>query len=368
MNRIINVYQDLLILPSALFLYFNEHLQGKLSPKELGQYIRGRLEEESLLELEQIAWGHFYDKKSGELFVFYTSKKEVQSYLNTANQMNKKVKWVVPSFALISNLSIKEKPSSIFIKDAESDCQIVFPNKKTSIPSELLSSYLSDTRKDKQALDPYFLKAVDLNSKTRNYCVLWENNEVISRFALSEKKLLALDLQDEEYLFQIRSELKQKQITRASLIGNGLLFFILLVYQLFSWSNSWQYNASLEQVESQRKQVSEIESQDKLATVLRSFSKGAFRPFDWLLYLNDLRPPNMSISVFRIGEDGRMTFQAKAELASEMNLFQQILEKDIHFKSVTFDNVRSKTQGVEFGVVIKLQSRNPKSSSERPRS
>jgi hypothetical protein len=344
---------EVYLLPSALFLHIRETTGVRLSDKEIANYVYERLDETSLIEPEHLCWGFQYEKKTGEIWIFYTSRGEVNRRIKA---MGNDPKVVVPEFALLNRTEGFREQNEFTLNTSECLTSLKYEG-DGKFPTFIESKYKTEEKASDTPI--WDIQSIQFIPKSGVIEAVWKKGDEILTARVAQSEWLRMDLRDTELLTDLQAELANRKLSRIFYFLNGGLLAFLIVYQLFTWGTSYLASSRMQLWEEQEVRVKEIMAKEKVAKVLQGFQNGAFRPFDWLLFINECRPGNVSLSNVRIGMDQKIMFSGHADLAKEMNDFQNALNQGGNFKSVTSKDVRSQTNGVEFSVDLVLKKWTP---------
>lgn len=382
-------------LPAALFFATSAFLPQGVRVRDRARLVSGLVEEHSPLPLDQTAWGfltHVKNRKGGRLFYYAAPRDLVKEHSEGG-----KNRVLLPSFAVLSGLRFNET-TWLFYKDAHCLSAIRFP-KGDAIPDKVVARFLHDSSDSvapewdlRQVLEESVVKP-DVESRDSEVInvlpgiitskcdvvakgkrlrfhlfqtaeqgqseVVWKNNEL-----KTADFVLAADLRDFSEMAQ-----KQQGVDTEKRILIGMVATIVAILALAGWEfRHWQKSAEADRLEAQIRErtprVERLQEIESMQQAVDALFRRNFEPLDWLMAVNELRPPEVAFTTFSFEESAHMSISGQAGEITPINNFADAVRNDPRFASATLSQVQTTREGATFNLRIEPGDRDAQPSPQ----
>jgi len=360
---------------SGLFFTASSSLPKGIKGRDIEGLVRGLVEEQAPLPIEQTSWGYLADphRKSGGPILYYAATRQSLFGNKTEAAEDLTPTAVLPSFAGLCGLRFSKR-TWVFLADRES-LSAAFFEAGVSIPTRMISRFVSpeteageaereklrrrlaeeDTEAD---FLPGMVRIAEAKAKGKGVLFELERREKFGAPWTSWKKtgidkearLAAADVRDRDTLEKgARVQTSAKRITQmaAVLVLSALALGALEVLQFQRGREAARLSALAESRQSQVERLQEIES---MAQTLEEIFEGNFEPFDWMMAFNTPRPPTIHFNSFALDDAGNIRINGQAPEVKALNDFVAALQGDPRFEQVETGEVETDEDGVRFSL------------------
>jgi Tfp pilus assembly protein PilN len=380
-------------LPAALFFATSAFLPQGVRVRDRVRLVSGLVEEHSPLPLDQTAWGfltHVKNRRGGRLFYYAAPRDLVKEHSEGG-----KSRVLLPSFAVLSGLRFNET-TWLFYKDAHCLSAIRFP-KGEAIPDKVVARFLHDSSDPvapewnlRQVLEDSVVKpdVAGRDSEVVNILpgIITSKCEVVAkgkrlRFHLfqateqgqSESSLKHNELKAADFVLaaDLRdfSEMAQKQqgADTEKRILIGMVATVVAILALAGWEfRHWQKSSDADRLQAQiRERTSRVERLQEIESMqqaVETLFRRNFEPLDWLMAVNQLRPPEIAFTTFSFEEGAHISISGQAGEITVINDFADAVRNDSRFTSATLSQVQTTREGATFNLRIEPGDRDAQPS------
>ncbi len=379
---------------SGLFFTVSSRLPKGIKGRDIEGLVRGLVEEQAPLPIEQTSWGYLADpyRKSSGPILYYAATRQSLFGNKTEAAEDLTPTAILPSFAGLCGLRFS-KNTWVFLADGES-LSAAFFEAGATIPTRMISRFVSpeteageaEREKLRRRLaeeDPeadFFPGMVRIaEAKARGKAVHFQL-ECRERYGAhwtswkktgidKEARLAAADVRDRDSREEgARVQTSAKRITQVAvvLLLSALALGALEVLQFQRGREAVQLSELAESRQSQVERLQEIES---MAQSLEEIFAGNFEPFDWMMAFNAPRPPSIHFNSFALDDAGNIRINGHAPEVKALNDFVTALQRDPRLKQVETGEVETDEDGVRFSLratIGDLDALPPKRETTEP--
>jgi len=345
--------------------------------KDIEPFVRGLVEENSPIPIEQTSWGYFFDNRSkpdGRLF-YYAGSRELVFGKGSKDPSDLGPYAVLPGVAVLRGLGFG-KPTWIFLREKECLTAARFED-GSPIPVSVVSRFLPDETSEEDLFklreslrqkildeDSDFvpgvirISSIDPNGKGLGFRLeqkeapeakwrSWKRTE-FSR----PRHLHAADVREREILGE--QELKQSSQRKILAVAAAILLSAMLLglLEVLQFSRGKRAEALQALASEQQPQVERLQEIEQMTISLREVFESRFEPYRWLMVLNENRPPEIHFTSFGLDKEGSIRVNGEGPGVTLFNDYLSTLANDPRLSSVRSTGINTDEGGVTFTLAI----------------
>ena len=376
------------LLPAALFFATSAFLPQGVRSRDRTQFVSGLVEEHSPLPLDQTSWGYLAqikNRKAGRLFYYAAPRDLVEEHVGRNNK-----RALLPSFAALTGLRFGEV-TWLFFQDDHCLSAIRFP-KNEPVPDKVVGRFLHDAGdvdmpewQLRQLLEDTVVKP-DVESRASEVInvlpgIIRVKPEVLGkgkrlRFRLFQSEaagqaeiawrttdlkladfLLAADLRDFSALAEKHQGLEAEKRILIAMVATLTAILALGAWELLHWQKASEARRLEAQIVERASRVERLQEIESMQQAVDALFRRNFEPFDWLMAINELRPPEVAFSTFSFEENEQMAISGQAGEITPINEFADAVRNDPRFATATLSQVQTTREGATFNLRVETGDR-----------
>jgi hypothetical protein len=375
-------------LPAALFFTTSAFLPQGVRARDRSQFVSGLVEEHSPLPLDQTAWGylaHIKNRKAGRLFYYAAPRELVNEHLESNGGCP-----LLPSFAALSGVRFAET-TWLFFRDDHCLSAIRFP-KNELVPDKVLARFLNDSGSGdaaewqmRQSLEDSVVKP-DVASRSSEVVnilpgIIRANCEVLGkgkrlRFTLFQSEspgqseitwktnevkaadfVLAADLRDYSAMAEKHQGAETEKRILIGMVASLAGLLALGAWEFKHWQKASEVRYLEAQISERAPRVERLQEIEAMQQAVDALFRRNFEPFDWLMVINELRPPEVAFLTFALEDRTQMVISGQAGEITPINTFADAVRNDPRFTSATLSQVQTTREGATFNLRVETGDR-----------
>jgi hypothetical protein len=375
-------------LPAALFFATSAFLPQGVRSRDRTQFVSGMVEEHSPLPLDQTSWGYLAqikNRKAGRIFYYAAPRDLVEKHIGRNES-----RALLPSFAALTGLHFGEV-TWLFFQDDHCLSAIRFP-KNEPVPDKVVARFIhdaSDTDKPewqlRQLLEDTVVKP-DVGNRSSEVVnvlpgIIRVRPEVLGkgkrlRFNLFQTEaadqaeiawktndlkladfLLAADLRDFYALSEKHQGAESEKRILIAMVVTLTAILALGAWELLHWQKASEAQRLEAQIVERTSRVERLQEIESMQQAVDALFRRNFEPFDWLMAINELRPPEVAFNTFSFEENAAMAISGQAGEITPINEFADAVRSDPRFTSATLSQVQTTREGATFNLRVETGDR-----------
>jgi|GEM_PF-5174407 len=366
---------EIRLTASGLFFTALAPIPQGIKVRDLEPLAEGLVEEHSPLPPEQTAWGFLVDSrpKSGGHLFYYAATKELIFAKGEPGATDLSAAAVLPGFAALSGLRFSE-PTWIYLLEEECLSAVLFEPECT-IPTHILPRFLAEDDQNpftaRANLASRVQKEFDGNDEvkglirtaratTRGPGLEFDLEQQVDENAQwtswkrstipKASRVRAADVRDRTFLSDSASQKATGRRMAATAIAILAAVLFLSLLEILEYRRSSETTTLRDQAEANAAAVERLKGIESMTASLRKVSQRDFRPYRWLIALNESRPPEISFTSYALDDEGRIRANGLAPDIKILNNYLALLRADPRFDSIATGSLDTDEAGVRFSL------------------
>lgn len=359
----------IVILPGHLFFVRSLELPTGIRPEEVESFVEVSTEQISPFTLAQLYYGYYLPPESSRLLVFAAYRKKLQAF---ADEAWENAELVVPDFVSILALE-HEGPTLVFLQN-DADIMLAYWPAGGGVPERLVSrhvhseSALTSAEEVREELRrkighvPASARTILLEGPVR--ARFRDRNLVFDlrqaggadgpSVEIPRPAFWTTDVRDKAFLQASRKVRQQNRWLWNGVIAIVACFLALAVFEVGLFAGRKILQSRLERVEALEPEVARVQEEEALASRLEELSGQRLLPFEFLQFINRIRPSSVYFTTVSTSGLRSMQIEARTPRAADADRFQEALQRAEGVESVEVQNQQVGRDGTSFTLTVRV--------------